>query len=273
VQFANTRVAVPRRANGPDPEPPLGVHEHESSGDRREYPLMPQSAWCRQERGGSTTACGRGRENSWDVGGSHGAAKGRGVAILTVHTPPPSPIDMPRVFPQVTTFARTTIRLHPRKRSPTVEQSSVGGPLLWPVDEPWPTCDGDDVDDHLDSGAGIPLVPVVQLPRPELRWRRRVDVGGCLDAMPVPHEDADPEHVPDPCVIDPEKVIEYPTYDLPREVWSQISDAVKRVEKDTGWQYDTDLAVASGIKTGGYPGWTQSPNWPVCECGVRMELQ
>jgi hypothetical protein len=32
VQFAITRVAVPRRANGPDPEPPLGVHEHESSG-------------------------------------------------------------------------------------------------------------------------------------------------------------------------------------------------------------------------------------------------
>src|SRR6266436_2921332 len=41
VQFAITRVAVPRRANGPDPEPPLGVHEHESSGDRREHPLMP----------------------------------------------------------------------------------------------------------------------------------------------------------------------------------------------------------------------------------------
>jgi hypothetical protein len=41
VRFAITRVAVPRRANGPDPEPPLGVHEHESSGDRREHPLMP----------------------------------------------------------------------------------------------------------------------------------------------------------------------------------------------------------------------------------------
>src|ERR1700730_11515057 len=39
-----TRVAVPRRANGPDPEPPLGVHEHESSGDRREHPLMHDAA-------------------------------------------------------------------------------------------------------------------------------------------------------------------------------------------------------------------------------------
>jgi hypothetical protein len=28
VQFAITRVAVPRRGNGPDPEPPLRVHEH-----------------------------------------------------------------------------------------------------------------------------------------------------------------------------------------------------------------------------------------------------
>jgi len=43
VQFAITRVAVPRRANGPDPEPPLGVHEHESSGDRREHPLCRRS--------------------------------------------------------------------------------------------------------------------------------------------------------------------------------------------------------------------------------------
>jgi hypothetical protein len=34
--------ADPRRANGPDPEPPLGVHEHESSGDRREHPLIPR---------------------------------------------------------------------------------------------------------------------------------------------------------------------------------------------------------------------------------------
>ena len=43
MQFAITRVAVPRRANGPDPEPPLGVHEHESSGDRREHPLCRKS--------------------------------------------------------------------------------------------------------------------------------------------------------------------------------------------------------------------------------------
>src|ERR1035438_5940859 len=44
AQLAIT-ITVPRRASGPDPEPPLGVHEHESSGDRREHPLMPHLAW------------------------------------------------------------------------------------------------------------------------------------------------------------------------------------------------------------------------------------
>jgi hypothetical protein len=51
----------------------------------------------------------------------------------------------------------------------------------------------------------------------------------------------------------------------------QIRDAYKQVETDTGWQYEYDLAVASGTKVGGYPGWTQPPNWPVCECGVQMD--
>ncbi|WP_211349079.1 hypothetical protein [Micromonospora pisi] len=88
--------------------------------------------------------------------------------------------------------------------------------------------------------------------------------------MPAPHPDADTRYVPYPCGIDPEQVVEYPSYDLPEEVWSQIRDTIGRVEADTGWQYDTDLAVASGIKIGGYPGWTQSPDWPVCACGIQM---
>ena len=222
-----------------------------------------------------------------------------------MHTTPPGPVDMPRAFPQVIPFARTTIRLHPRKGAPTAEQSSVGGPLLWPADEPWPICTGDGAYDHFEEvpdPADVPLVPVAQLfagdvpgvpfpegtdvlqvlwcpfdhdpwsaPRPELRWRRRADIGERLTTMPAPHQDANPEHVPDPCVIDPEKVTEYPTYDLPADVWSQISGTVKQLETDTGWKYETDLAVASGIKAGGYPGWTQSPDWPLCACGAQME--
>ncbi|GAB3942107.1 hypothetical protein GCM10027614_28600 [Micromonospora vulcania] len=211
---------------------------------------------------------------------------------------------MPLVFPAVAPYALTTVRLHPRPGSPTVEQSSVGGPLLWPLDEPWPTCDGPEPYDHLDSSPGeaaAPLVPVVQLlaedvpevpfpegadvlqvlwcpfdhdpssaPRPELRWRSRAGIGARRLAMPVPDEESDPRYVPDPCVLDPERVIEYPTHDLPQAVWSQIDAAVGQVEQDTGWSYEADLAVASGIKVGGYPGWTQSPQWPVCGCGTSM---
>jgi hypothetical protein len=199
-------------------------------------------------------------------------------------------------------FARTTVRLHPRKGSPDAGQSSVGGPLLWPADEPWPTCGQADLDDHPDEDAGVPLVPVLQLrfedipelpfpegtdilqvlwcpfdhdpwsaPRPQLYWRRRADIGARREAMPDTHEDADPAYIPDQCVVDPERVTEYPAHDLPRDVWSQIGETVEQIEADTGWQYDTDLAVASGTKTGGYPGWTQSPDWPVCDCGTRME--
>jgi hypothetical protein len=192
--------------------------------------------------------------------------------IGVVHTTPSGPIDVPLVFPPLAPFARTTVRLHPRPDSPTVEQSSMGGPLPWPADEAWPTCDGPEFGDHLDSCPGepvVPLVPVLQLladdipelpfpagtdvlqvlwcpfdhepwsaPRPELRWRRRADVGARRQEMPVPDEEANPWHVPDPCVIDAERVIEYPTYDLPDAVWSQIRGTVRQVEQDTGWQYD-----------------------------------
>jgi hypothetical protein len=55
-------------------------------------------------------------------------------------TTPPRPLDLPSLFPELAKTARTVTRLHPRSGSPTVRDSSVGGPLLWPRDEPWPTC-------------------------------------------------------------------------------------------------------------------------------------
>jgi hypothetical protein len=107
-------------------------------------------------------------------------------------------------------------------------------------------------------------------PRPQLRWRRRADVGERLAAMPEPDEEAEAYLVPKACVVDPERVVEYPGYDMTREVYLETLEAAERVERETGWNYDTDLAVASGIKTGGYPGWTQSPDWPSCACGATM---
>ncbi|WP_405852065.1 MULTISPECIES: hypothetical protein [unclassified Streptomyces] len=55
-------------------------------------------------------------------------------------TTPPRPVDITQEFPELGPPARTAVRLHPRPGEPAVGDSSVGGPLLWPRDEPWPTC-------------------------------------------------------------------------------------------------------------------------------------
>ncbi|MBO3743025.1 hypothetical protein [Actinoplanes flavus] len=61
-----------------------------------------------------------------------------------VRTTPPRPFDITDVFPELREHRGTTTRLHPRTGTPTSADSSVGGPLLWPADEPWPMCsDGD----------------------------------------------------------------------------------------------------------------------------------
>ncbi|WP_406309441.1 hypothetical protein [Streptomyces sp. NBC_00623] len=58
-----------------------------------------------------------------------------------IRTTPPRPFDVTTLFPQLAPLARTATRLHPRPGAPSVHDSSVGGPLLWPADEPWPYCD------------------------------------------------------------------------------------------------------------------------------------
>ncbi|MER6255279.1 hypothetical protein ABT224_28410 [Streptomyces sp. NPDC001584] len=55
-------------------------------------------------------------------------------------TTPPRPLDVASEFPELAGRARTATRLHPRPGSPTVRDSSVGGPLLWPAGEAWPSC-------------------------------------------------------------------------------------------------------------------------------------
>ncbi|MFD3726572.1 hypothetical protein [Streptomyces sp. NPDC058671] len=55
-------------------------------------------------------------------------------------TTPPRPVDIEALFPALASHRRTTTRLHPRRGTAKPEESSVAGPLLWPADEPWPTC-------------------------------------------------------------------------------------------------------------------------------------
>ncbi|SDK00425.1 hypothetical protein SAMN04487820_103375 [Actinopolyspora mzabensis] len=75
-------------------------------------------------------------------------------------TTPPRPVNMAEVFPELAGMTRTTTRLHPRRGAPTVEQSSVGGPLLWPAEEPWPRCH----DCHQDRYRfSVPLTPLHEI--------------------------------------------------------------------------------------------------------------
>lgn len=72
-------------------------------------------------------------------------------------TTPPRPLDVLAVIPELAEHAREATRLHPRRGTPAASDSSIGGPLLWPADEPWPTCSlaqqverGEDIDPDLD---------------------------------------------------------------------------------------------------------------------------
>ncbi|MFE0652070.1 hypothetical protein ACFVZH_26175 [Streptomyces sp. NPDC059534] len=55
-------------------------------------------------------------------------------------TTPARPVDVEEVFPGLAAYRGTTTRLHPRRGRPGVGDSHIGGPMLWPADEPWPTC-------------------------------------------------------------------------------------------------------------------------------------
>ncbi|MFB8240206.1 hypothetical protein ACFC58_27035 [Kitasatospora purpeofusca] len=55
-------------------------------------------------------------------------------------TTPERPLDPESLFPELARYRRTATRLHPRPGAPGARDSSVGGPMLWPADEPWPVC-------------------------------------------------------------------------------------------------------------------------------------
>ncbi|USY22955.1 DUF1963 domain-containing protein [Nocardiopsis exhalans] len=221
-------------------------------------------------------------------------------------TTPPRPVEVEELFPELRPWRREALRLHPRRGNPAVHESSVGGPLLWPADEPWPTCEAEhDLgrdEDAVEIEGAPDFVPVVQLhrndalgvefppgkdllqvlwcpfdhpglycPLPRVYWRTTASLGEVRSTPPVP-DGARAEHVPAPCVVHPEPVVDYPSWDLPEDLSDQLSERFEQLEKETGWQYEDELAEAPGIKMGGYPSWTQDPLWPECEgCGETME--
>lgn len=252
-------------------------------------------------------------------------------------TTPPRPVDIAALFPEIAPLARTATRLHPRPGSPGVHDSSVGGPLLWPSDEPWPVCeephglvepmvvDGerrrrrilaaagaqltDDeraelarlarLDEKADPDAPAPMLAVAQLylkdvpdlaapyktdvlqvlwcprnhnplylPEPLLRWRRASDVTDVRAEQPEP-EIMEHGYLPEPCVLHPEQIVEYPDSQV---LPADLQERIRRWEESSGHWY-SGLAVAHGWKAGGHASWALAgPEPMVCDCGTGMEL-
>jgi hypothetical protein len=91
-------------------------------------------------------------------------------------TTPPRPYDILTLFPELAAYAKSAVRLHPRLGNPGIDESSIGGPLLWPADEPWPTCDLEHEDCNDEP------FDYVRAERESLRERdRREELGEKLD--------------------------------------------------------------------------------------------
>ena len=293
--------------------------------------------------------------------------------MVFVRTTPPRPVEVTEVFPEFGPLARPAIRLHPRPGSPTVGESSVGGPLLWPADEPWPHCEGEHPDSgfrespakarldrrrrarlHLDPDgplftpeeeaardedaarvakrfdAGppppaecpVPMLPVAQLylrdvpllrppgeadllqvlwcpydhepdwkPATAVFWRSAASVVDVLTTPPEPYEANYPGYVPEPCVLAPETVTEYPnSLELSPETrllvrdwgrWRAAGVEGSDADLDSNLHfhpdhpedyYNPNLAQAPGWKVGGWPPWGRTdPYYRYCAvCDAQM---
>lgn len=222
---------------------------------------------------------------------------------------PPAPFDVEALIPELTGLGRHTTLLYPRSGEPGIRESSVGGPLLWPADEPWPLCDMPGhwkplrTPTEVVGPEPVAMVPVVQLfardvPElpfpagtgvlqvawcplihddeagtvlPRVYWRSEqiVAEGPVLADPPVPYE-YDEEFVPRSCTVTPTRVLEYPNWDLPKGLARSLGQRFDDIEETLGFSY-YETAVTVQSKAGGYPGWLQPPNWPDCRCGRRMD--
>jgi hypothetical protein len=179
----------------------------------------------------------------------------------TFTTPKPS-VNVPDLVPELKGLSKVTIRLHPRHSGPpSVTESKLGGPFLWPASEPWPTQPQSKLpyqpvlqlrlNDAPSNFAFLPGTDLMQLlwcPQRELvpiiAWRKSSAVGSDLATVPE-MKAGTVDVIPAECRLFPERVMEYPGFDvLPETVRHKIKDAAI---------YDRTLSVACGSKVGGYP--------------------
>ncbi|UUY47553.1 hypothetical protein NRK68_10180 [Streptomyces yangpuensis] len=103
----------------------------------------------------------------------------------------PIPFDVEAVFPELTGTAREVTLVYPRAGEPGPGDSSIGGPLLWPADEPWPMCA--EPDHYKPLGAPVGPEPVAMVPVAQLYAR---DVPGLAASAGCTSSSAAPARTP-----------------------------------------------------------------------------
>ncbi|MFD4669390.1 DUF1963 domain-containing protein [Lentzea sp. NPDC058450] len=187
-------------------------------------------------------------------------------------------------------WARPAVLLNPAAGEPTDADSHIGGPMLWPIDEPWPWCDGTRHDDLNPEAVGVrtPFVGAVQLyqrdfpelpfpdgtdllqvflctlhhnlddcfgPDVRLVWRDSTTVIELIEEEPEPSVQEE-LYTPTVNVLEPIRFTEYAhPYDRPEEL------------EEADWP-----ETSAGSKIGGWTAWWQTgPATFTCsECGSEQ---
>ncbi|MQY13811.1 hypothetical protein SRB5_39660 [Streptomyces sp. RB5] len=118
---------------------------------------------------------------------------------------------------------------------------------------------------HHDDNEDGPMIP-------QLHWRNEAEViaAGTLTDIPRATDFTHPEDLmPTPSTLTPTPDIDYPGFDLPYDLQQTWEKRLHGVNGLGTWSFEDGCAIAT--KAGGYPAWTQPPNWPTCVCARRME--
>jgi hypothetical protein len=112
--------------------------------------------------------------------------------------------------------------------------------------------------------------------RPVAFWRRRRALSDMRPAAPLPEGQAFLSYVPVPCLLMPERVVEYPCEGLTAETEQRLRAHFHGqrlpVGVSNGYEfYLRQLSVCPGSKVGGHVGWLQGDETPTCTCGRSME--
>lgn len=232
------------------------------------------------------------------------------LATVRTCTTPPPPVNIAKFAPELIPLAKTTVRLNPRPGSAAPDASKIGGLFLWPKDEAWPRCKKhksafvtalqlrkEDFPE-VKFQPGTDLMQLLWCPNdhkagfcPDVQifWRKRNAVTNPVDVHPDPTlEFKFFDYVPSPCLLYPERIIEYPDpyEDVPGGWQERFQDSpefaaileTNRRPLSHPWCQvnaesfcDDALFTAWGAKLGGYPEWVQAPQYLKCKCGAVMD--